>query len=36
MKCQSCEGGETDAGITTLIFERFQTTVVFKDVPALV
>ena len=34
MKCVICKNGETRAGTATITFERGETTVVFKSVPA--
>lgn len=34
MKCVICKHGETKPGTTTVTFERNQSTVVIKDVPA--
>jgi len=36
MKCMICKHGETQKGTTTITLERGTSTVVFKDVPALV
>jgi len=36
MKCVICRSGETDLGKTTVIFERDETILVVKDVPAKV
>ncbi len=36
MKCMICKHGETVSGTTTITLERASSTVVFKDVPALV
>ena len=34
MKCAICQHGRTTDGYTTIVLERSQTTVVFKNVPA--
>ena len=34
MKCVICKQGQTNSGMTTVILERGQTTVVIKEVPA--
>lgn len=34
MKCAICRNGETEEGTTTIVLERGNTTLVFKDVPA--
>ena len=34
MKCAICQHGRTADGYTTIVLERSQTTVVFKNVPA--
>lgn len=34
MKCGICQNGSTTDGFTTIVLERDQTTVVFKQVPA--
>ena len=34
MKCANCQHGRTADGYTTIVLERAQTTVVFKNVPA--
>ena len=34
MKCTICQHGRTADGYTTIVLERAQTTVVFKNVPA--
>jgi YgiT-type zinc finger domain-containing protein len=34
MKCAICQNGSTTEGFTTLVLERGQTIVVFKNVPA--
>ena len=34
MKCAICQHGTTTDGYTTIVLERDQTTVVFKQVPA--
>ena len=36
MKCVICKHGETTDGTTTITLERDSSTIVFKDVPALV
>ena len=36
MKCMICKHGETQKGTTTITLERGTSTIVFKDVPALV
>jgi len=36
MKCTICKHGETVEGFTTVTFEKNGTTIVFKQVPALV
>ncbi|MCF6341164.1 MAG: type II toxin-antitoxin system MqsA family antitoxin [Sulfurimonas sp.] len=36
MKCMICKHGETQEGTTTITLERGTSTIVFKDVPALV
>ncbi len=36
MKCVICKQGETHPGIATMTLEREATTLVFKEVPALV
>ena len=36
MKCTICKHGETVEGFTTVTFEKKGTTIVFKQVPALV
>ena len=34
MKCAICRNGNTTKGLTTVVLERHQTTLVFKRVPA--
>ena len=34
MKCAICQHGSTTDGFTTIVLERDQTTIVFKNVPA--
>ncbi len=34
MKCAICRNGETEMDVTTVVFERGETTLVFKHVPA--
>lgn len=34
MKCAICQNGSTADGFTTIVLERDQTTIVFKNVPA--
>ena len=34
MKCAICRHGETQAGFTTIVLEKHETTLVFKQVPA--
>ncbi len=36
MKCMICKHGETQKGTTTITLERGTSTIIFKDVPALV
>lgn len=36
MKCVICKNGETKDGLTTITLEKNGTTLVFKNVPALV
>ena len=36
MKCMICKHGETQVGTTTVTLERGTSTIVFKEVPALV
>jgi YgiT-type zinc finger domain-containing protein len=36
MKCVICKNGETRPGTTTVTLERGDTTIVFKQVPAMV
>ncbi len=36
MKCMICRHGETQQGTTTITLERGTSTIIFKDVPALV
>ena len=36
MKCVICKHGETQKGTTTVTLERDTSTIVFKDVPALI
>ena len=36
MKCLICKNGETIKGVTTVTLERGSSTIVFKDVPALI
>lgn len=36
MKCVICKYGETTNGTTTITLERDTSTIVFKDVPALI
>jgi YgiT-type zinc finger domain-containing protein len=36
MKCVICKHGQTQRGSTTVTFVRGNTTVVFRDVPALI
>ena len=36
MKCMICKHGETVEGTTTITLERGTSTIIFKDVPALV
>jgi YgiT-type zinc finger domain-containing protein len=36
MKCVICQYGETEPGTTTIAFTRDDTTVVIRDVPALI
>jgi YgiT-type zinc finger domain-containing protein len=34
MKCAICKHGETQAGLTTIVLEKNETILVFKQVPA--
>ena len=34
MKCAICQNGKTEKGNTTVVLERDQTTLVYKNVPA--
>jgi len=34
MKCAICKYGETQAGVTTIVLEKNETILVFKQVPA--
>lgn len=36
MKCTICKHGDSVEGITTITLERGSSTIVFKDVPALI
>jgi YgiT-type zinc finger domain-containing protein len=36
MKCVICQFGETEAGTTTVALTRNETTIVIRDVPALI
>lgn len=34
MKCAICKNGHTNSGVSTIVFERSQMTLVFKQVPS--
>jgi YgiT-type zinc finger domain-containing protein len=36
MKCVICKNGDTEEGLTTIILEKNNSTVIFKKVPAMV